>query len=79
MQLDDVMISDHFCNVGLREAGLLEQKERLHGRMVLTIAPIRERASVHAESAMAARNEEVKAVIVKLHQVKVQPVYEISL
>ncbi len=47
--------------------------------MVLKIAPIRKGANVNVESAMAARNEEVKAVIVKLHQVKVQPVYEISL
>ena len=31
------------------------------------------------EALMAARNEEVKAMIAKLHQVKVQPVYEIHL
>ena len=34
---------------------------------------------VNVESSMAARNEEVKAMIAKLHQVKVQPVYEIHL
>ncbi len=77
--LDDVLISDNFCNGGTWEVGLMEHKDRLPGRMVLKIAPIREGANVNVESSMAARNEEVKAMIAKLHQVKVQPVYEIHL
>ena len=77
--LDDVLISDNFCNGGTWEVGLMEQKDKLPGRMVLKIAPIREGANVNVESSMAARNEEVKAMIAKLHQVKVQPVYEIHL
>ena len=77
--LDDVLISDNFCNGDTWEVGLMEQKDKLPGRMVLKIAPIREGANVNVESSMAARNEEVKAMIAKLHQVKVQPVYEIHL
>ena len=77
--LDDVLISDNFCNGDTWEVGLMEQKDKLPGRMVLKIAPIREGANVHVESSMAARNEEVKAMIAKLHQVRVQPVYEIHL
>ena len=77
--LDDVLISDNFCNGDTWEVGVMEQKDRLPGRMVLKIAPIREGANVNVESSMAARNEEVKAMIAKLHQVKVQPVYEIHL
>ena len=77
--LDDVLISDNFCNGDTWEVGLMEQKDKLPGRMVLKIAPIREGANVNVESSMAARNEEVKAMIAKLHQVRVQPVYEIHL
>ncbi|MBQ3705801.1 MAG: beta-galactosidase [Clostridia bacterium] len=77
--LNDVMISDNFCNGDIWEIGLREQKDRLPGRMVLKIAPIREGANVNVESAMAARNEEVKSTIAELRQVMVQPVYEIHL
>ena len=77
--LNDVMISDNFCNGDTWEVGLLEHKDKLPGTMVLKISPIREGANVNVESAMAARNEEVKALIADLKQIKVQPVYEISL
>ena len=77
--LNDQMISDNFCNGDTWEVGLLEHKDKLPGTMVLKITPIKEGANVNVESAMAARNEEVKALIADLQQIKVQPVYEISL
>ena len=77
--LNGVMISDNFCNGDTWEVGLLEHRDKLPGSLVLKISPIREGANVNVESAMAARNEEVKALIADLQQIKVQPVYEISL
>ena len=77
--LDDVLISDNFCNGDTWEVGLMEQKDKLPGRLVLKIAPIRKGAKVNVESAMAARNEEVRATVAKLNRVKAQPVYEINL
>ena len=77
--LNDVMISDNFCNGDTWEVGLQEHRDKLPGTMVLKISPIREGANVNVESAMAARNEEVKALIADLQQIKVQPVYEIKL
>ena len=77
--LNDVMISDNFCNGDVWEVGLMEHKDKLPATIVLKISPIREGANVNVESAMAARNEEVKALIAELQQIKVQPVYEISL
>lgn len=77
--LNDILISDNFCNGDTWEVGLLEHWDKLPGSLVLKISPIREGANVNVESAMAARNEEVKALIADLQQIKVQPVYEISL
>ena len=77
--LNDQMISDNFCNGAAWEVGLLEHKDKLPGQMVLKITPIKEGANVNVESAMAARNEEVKKSIAELNQIKVQPVYEIKL
>ena len=77
--LNDVMISDNFCNGASWEVGLKEHGDKLPGCMVLKILPIREGASVNVESAMAARNEEVKALKAALTGIRVQPVYEISL
>ena len=77
--LDDVMISDNFCNGDTWEVGLMEHREKLPGRMVLKISPIREGATVSAESAMAARSEEVQALIAQLDKAELQPVYEIAL
>ncbi len=77
--LDNEMISDNFCNEDTWEVGLLEQKDKLDKTMVLNIAPIREGANVNVESAMAARNEEVKALIADLKSISVQPVYEVKL
>ena len=58
---------------------LMEHRDKLTGEMVLKITPIKEGANVNVESAMAARNEEVKKSLVELNQIKVQPVYEIKL
>ena len=77
--LNDVMISDNFCNGATWEVGLMEHRDKLPGCMVLKILPIREGASVNVESTMAARNEEVKALKAALKGIQVQPVYEISL
>ena len=52
---------------------------RLNGRLVLKISPIREGAHVSAETAMAARSEEVLSEIAELQDVQAQPVYEILL
>ena len=77
--LNDVLISDNFCNGDTWEVGLKEHKDLLPGSLVLKIAPLRKGARVNVESAMAARNEEVKAVIAELYQLRVQPVHEIRL
>ncbi|MCR4883710.1 MAG: beta-galactosidase [Clostridiales bacterium] len=77
--LNDRMISDNFCNGATWEIGLLEQKGRLPGTMVLKITPLRKDAKVNVESAMAARKEEVRTTVGELLQVRVQPVYEIKL
>ena len=57
----------------------MEHRDKLPGTMVLKISPIREGANVNVESAMAARNEEVKALIAELKDIQAQPVYEIRL
>lgn len=77
--LNDTMISDNFCNGATWEVGLMEHRDKLTGKMVLKITPIKEGANVNVESAMAARNEEVKKSIAELNQIRVQPVYEIKL
>ena len=77
--LNDTMISDNFCNGATWEVGLMEHRDKLTGKMVLKITPIKEGANVNVESAMAARNEEVKKAIAELNQIRVQPVYEIKL
>ena len=77
--LNGAMISDNFCNGATWEVGLLEQRDRLDGEMVLKIAPLREGAKVHVESAMAARNESVTATVAELAGVRAQPVYMIAL
>ena len=77
--LNNTMISDNFCNGDTWEIGLKEQQASLNQAMTLKIAPVREGATVNVESAMAARNEEVKALIAELESVRVQPVYEMTL
>ena len=77
--MNDRMISDNFCNGDVWEIGLMEHEESLDREMVLKIAPLREGAKVNVESAMAARNEEVRSNTGELLDVRVQPVYEICL
>ena len=77
--MNDRMISDNFCNYDVWEIGLMEHEESLDREMVLKIAPLREGAKVNVESAMAARNEEVRSNTGELLDVRVQPVYEICL
>ena len=78
--LENEMISDNFCNGDTWEIGLNEYREKLkHTPLVLRIAPLRKGARVNVESAMAARNEEVREVIGELTAVRCQPVYELKL
>ena len=77
--LNNTMISDNFCNGDTWEIGLKEQQASLNQALTLKIAPVREGATINVESAMAARNEEVKALIAELESVRVQPVYEMTL
>ena len=75
--LDGVMIHDNFCNGDTWEIGLREYRDQLKSPLVLKITPLREGATVNVESAMAARNEEVKSAIAELKDVRLRPVYEI--
>ena len=77
--LQDELISDNFCNEDTWEIGLMEHREKLHSPLVLKIAPIREGANVNVESAMAARNEEVRSLTADLKSVRILPVYDIQL
>ena len=77
--LDNDMISDHFCNGDTWETGLMEHADRLSRELVLKIAPLREGAKVHVESAMAARNEEVLYNRAEIRDVRLRPVYDLSL
>ena len=77
--LDNEMVSDHFCNGDTWEFGLMEYREKLDRPFTLYIAPLREGASVNVESAMAARNEEIRKTIAELNQIRIQPVYEMTL
>lgn len=77
--LGNEMISDNFCNGDTWEYGLMDVKGRLQTPLVLNIAPLRQGATVNVESAMAARNEKVNALIADLNGIRVQPVYELAL
>ena len=77
--LNGAMVSDNFSNGDAWEVGLMEHRDALDGEWVLKIAPLREGAQVNVESAMAARNEEVRSSIAALESVKAAPVYEIRL
>ena len=75
--LGNEMVSDNFCNGDTWEYGLMDVKNRLNTPFVLNIAPLRQGAAVNVESAMAARNEKVDALIAELNSIRVQPVYEV--
>lgn len=78
--LDDVMISDNFCNGDVWEIGLLEHRDKLPQLpMVLKITPLREGANVNVESTMAGRHEEADSITGRLLSAEVQAVYEIGL
>ena len=75
------MISDVFCNGADWEIGLAEHREAIRqgAGLTLKITPLKEGAKVQAETAMAARNEEVKALTGVLERVEAVPVYEVRL
>ncbi len=77
--LGNRMISDNFCNGDVWETSLMEHRAELAQPLVLKITPVRKGSHVNVESAMAARNEEVKENIAELLDVQVQCVYEIRL
>lgn len=74
------MINDNFANGAVWEIGLKDFANELKNECItLYISPLKEGATVQVESAMAARSEEVKAYIAELKNVRIQPVYEITL
>ena len=77
--LNHTLISDHFCNGGTWEVGLMELKDHLSEALTLKITPLKEDARVIVDSPMATRNEEAKGLVADLRQIRVQPVYEIRL
>ena len=80
LYLGQELISDNFCNMDTWEVGLMEHMEALKTQKpVLKLAPIREGARVNVESAMAARNESVKALVAELRGARIRPVYEVRL
>ena len=80
LYLNNTMIHDDFCNGGAWEIGLAEHREALKTHpLILTIKPVREGASIRAETAMAARSEDVSSLSAALKGVRVQPVYQIAL
>ncbi len=77
--LNNEMVSDNFCNGDTWEFGLMEYRDRPGEEFLLKIAPLRQGAKVNTETAMAARNEQVDALIAGLKGVRAVGVYEIRL
>jgi hypothetical protein len=78
--LNGRMINDNFANGAVWEIGLSDfAKELKDDSIVLYIAPLREGVKVNVESPMAARREEVEMSVAVLHDVHVQPVYDIEI
>ena len=77
--LNNVMIADNFCNGDVWETGLTEYRDAMDTPFVLNIAPVREGARVNVDSAMAARNETVSALVAEIESIQAQPVYEVTL
>ena len=78
--IDGKMIHDNFANGAIWEIGLKDFADRLKGKKItIYISPLKKGAKVNVESAMAARKEEVEALIGELHSVSIQPVYQIVL
>lgn len=74
------MISDNFANGATWEIGLKDfEKELADNCITVYITPLKEGANVKVESAMAARIEEAKSYVGELHNVRVQPIYEIKI
>ncbi|MBQ7678366.1 MAG: beta-galactosidase [Butyrivibrio sp.] len=78
---DGMLISDNFCNGATWEYGLADAAAALLSQetptLTLYITPIREGANVNVESAMAGRVEETTGNIVRLTDIRLQPVYEV--
>jgi hypothetical protein len=78
--LNGRMINDNFANGAVWEIGLSDFAEELKdSSIVIYIAPLREGVKVNVESPMAARREEVEMSVAALHDVHVQPVYDIEI
>lgn len=76
--IDGRMIHDNFCNGAPWEIGLKEFAGELAGNILtIYITPLKKGAKVNAQTAMAARTEEVEESVGELKSARVLPVYEI--
>lgn len=74
------MINDNFCNGEDWQIGLKEHVEALKDEtLTIYITPIKEGAKVNADSAMAARFEQVDSRIACIDSIELQPVYDIKI
>lgn len=76
--IDGRMIHDNFCNGAVWEIGLREFAGELADKpLTIYITPLKKGAKVNAETAMAARTEEVEEYVGELVGARVLPVYEV--
>ena len=74
------MIHDNFNNGAVWELGLKKYGDRLEKQpLTICITPLKKGARVNAQSAMAARTEEVEEAVASLVGAAVRPVYEVKL
>lgn len=77
--IDGDMIHDNFCNGAPWELGLKTHADRLENQpLTVCITPLKKGTRVNAESAMAARTEEVEEMVGRLIRAAVYPVYEVE-
>lgn len=78
--IDGEMIHDNFNNGAIWELGLKNFVDRLEKQpLTIYITPLKKGARVNAQSAMAARTEEVDETVASLNSAAVRPVYEVKL
>ena len=74
------MINDNFCNGEVWQIGLKEHVDALQkDKLTIYITPLKEGAKVNADSAMAARFEQVDSKIACIDDIELQPVYDIKI
>ena len=78
--IDGKMIHDNFCNGTVWEIGLKDFEEMLaENPITIYITPLKEGAKLNAESAMAFCLEDAEKCTGELKDIRVEPVYEISI